>query len=201
MAVDHQVTVVGEGLALGEPDGLPGGVVDGFGGDHQRVQRDQRAVVAVEVARVALGGTHDDLGTDRAMGGLDLSGVDAQRGGLFDDDAAVVLDCIAETADEPGRVQRRGVREVHRTEHRRRPDAVGRLGGVEHAEIVVGEAELPLMVGDLGSLAGELRGVAGQAHRAALGVVAVDPFVRSDAADLVDRVVCGAQHVAGRVVR
>ena len=69
LAVDDQVPVVGEGLAAGQPDLVPGGPGERLGGQHERVDRHHRAALAGEAGRVALGGPHHHLGAHGARGG------------------------------------------------------------------------------------------------------------------------------------
>ena len=120
LAVDDQVPVVGEGLALAQPDPVPHVVGQRLGGDHQRVDRRDVAAQAGQpavkpsVARTTTsartrpcGVRHDAAARSRSP---------ACRSWIVH---AAPLDGAGQPADQPGRVDRRAVRGVRRRPARR----------------------------------------------------------------------------------
>ena len=192
--------VVGERLALRQPDLGPQVVAERFGCHHQRVQRCQGALVPVEARGVALQRPHHHLGPDRAPIGHHPARLDGGGGGLFDDGAAEALHRLPQAANQPCRIQRRRVSVEHASHHPGGVQVCPGLVGSEHVQVVFGESVFAAKVLDLPALAGQVSRVAGQADGPSLGEVAVDPLPFGDPPHLVDRIEHLAQQAAGGIV-
>ena len=116
-----------------QPTSLPEGVGQRLGADHQRVDRDERALVAGQLGRERLRGSHDDVGAHVAgRGRRDVRLEAGDRGALVDGHPQPLHD-VRETAGEAGRVDGGAVRRVAGAEAPGHLDARAHLGGAEQA--------------------------------------------------------------------
>ena len=148
LAVDDEVSVVGEGLVLREAHFVPEALGQRLGGDHQRVDRRHGASFARQRRREGLGGAHDEVRVHAGADGDDLglatatTGDDAHDRRLFVDLDAEPFDGVTETAHQTGGVDASAVR------RELRPDgtvevAVGREGiALEPVEVLGPDAAL-----------------------------------------------------------
>ena len=80
-----------------------------LGGDHQRVDRQQRSVLAVELGRVSLGRPHDDLGIDRAARRGEPARADLLDRGVLEDPRSGGIGSTRDGVREPQRMHGRAV--------------------------------------------------------------------------------------------
>ena len=137
LAVDDHVAVVGERLPPGQPDPVPEDVGQGLGGDHQRVHRDQGALLAPQRAGVALGGPDHHRCAHRAPVRLDCAGPDGLGLGLLVDGHSTPLDRPGQATHQPGRVDGGAVGGEGSAEHAGGPDHGRRLGRRQQPEVVL----------------------------------------------------------------
>jgi len=142
LAVDDQVSVVGERREVVQPDVGEHGVRQRLCRHDQRVDRSHRVALAGTGNRSgeALGG-HDDVRRAHrtAIGGHPARFDHSHRGLLVEGDAEP-LDTGGETAHESRRVDTGAMRCVRRAQHPRGAAVLSRLGGVEQAKVRVGHA-------------------------------------------------------------
>ena len=171
-----------------QPDLLEERVGQRLGGDHQRVDRRDRAAQAGQASGEAFGRAHDDVGRHGSRLAADLAIVELDDAGLLVDRGARLLDGLGQPADEAGGVDRSAVRCVAGAQHVARVDASRGLVGRQPAIVLLAEAPRAVVLEQLVNPA-DLRLVARQVEVAALGEVAVDALLARHAGDLVDGVV------------
>ena len=183
LAVDDQVPVVAEGLAVGQPDGIPHRPAQRLGRQHERVDRRELASQARQCRGEAFGRPDHDVGGDVAVGRPYDVRLDRARRGALVDAHAVPLRGERQPAHQPSGVDGRAVWRPGAAEHAGGAHAGPSLRGVEQLEV-----QSPgLRLGHLGAGARELHDRAGGDHGPALVEVAVDILERRHLPDRVDR--------------
>src|SRR5690606_10669373 len=203
LAVDDHVPVVGEHLAALQANLVENALRQRLRGDHQRVQRYQRAPMAWQVASVALGRADDLVRPDRNRA---LRSTHRHRPRPHFGDVRALEDPHAEAFGgrrQPMREERRldcrclrrVARAVDVAHARHAPGLLRR----QVAEVVFVYAERALVRDVLpGSLGLQRR--AGEEQPATQLVVAVDAFLLAHAADLVNGVYRPLAEARGRVL-
>lgn len=203
LAVDDEVPVVGEDLAVGQTDRVPLLRRERRGGDHERVDGREPSTQPGQRRRPRLGGAHDGPGGQLAPV-VEQQPVraplahDVGHPRLLDDAAAAPAhgrgQPVGETAGvDPGAVRARG-----RAEH----GATGPVGRGEPLERLVAlepaGAAVPPGVGRHLRAGPRLLGPApGEDEGAAAHVTGIHPFVRGRATDLLDALAQRGEHRVG----
>ena len=181
------MAVIGEGLPPSQPGPVPELVGQGLGGDHQRVHRHERALLAAQGPGVALGGPHHGRGPHRPALGHDDARLDRPRRRLLVDGHAAPLRRLGQTAHQSGRVDGGAVGGVGTAQHVGGPGHGGCLGGGEQTKVLWPDAGRPRL-GHVAAGPLELDAGPGQHHRPASGEAAGDGLVGHHPAHLADRV-------------
>ena len=187
LAVDHQPAGVAERRPVGQPDRVEHVGRQRLGGDHQRVDRHQRAAQAGELGSERLGGPHAEPRPHALPVGPDAMALDVL-------DRRVLVDHHAAPLDRGGQPDARGAPDPAPRSVRVNdapwtsliPTRSRVVVGVEPAHVVVTEAE-GVVFAHLALHARRLRRAAGHVQRATLGEPAVDRLGGDHAAHLVDR--------------
>ena len=191
LSVDDQVTPVGEGGSAVQADVIPGLRGQGFGSDHQGVDRQKCSVLPGDVRGVTLRASQDVARTYAALGRSNDSRLDRCRRGILEQSHAARDNLTGEVSHEPSRLYRGAVRRVRAREDSGRLDASLRLVGCE--EFVVRLEPGGLLVLVRGSHANRLTLGAGCDNRSTLGPTDVPAVAVGHPANLINR---GVHHRA-----
>ena len=180
LAVDDDVPAVGERRAIGESERRPLLVAQWFGGDHQRVDRDQVAVMVGELGGVGLGRQNDHVGAYDAAGRRDAVGIDALDGRALEEPNPAPSRGGGDAVCQPRRMDDRAMGCEQRSADVGRGARTARLVGVE-PPVVIGAEPMLRVLGELGPDAVDLRRRSGEIDPPTLHVVTVDRLGGDDA--------------------
>ena len=191
LAIDDDVPVVGEGLALGQPDLVPHTGGQRLGSDHQGVDRGRAPSQPRQPRGPSLGRPHGMPGPHHRPRLQDHStGRRGRDPGTLDNHSATRTHHCRKPVHKVARMDPRAVGVVGRAQQPRHPHPVSGLRQVKpDGAIAPGRAGSGIPAGSL-----DLRGSPRGEHDATTSVVAVDAFVGGDPADFEDGLTQGRAH-------